>query len=444
MDTIASLVTKPINQNVGIIRISGPLTFEIIKKIYPKIKIIPNTVIFKKLFINNFFIDDTLVLFFKSPNSFTGEDLIEIQFHGSIFVAKKILNFIFKNGIRQSKPGEFMKQAIINGKIDLTKAESINALINSENEKIFNNLSKNINGEQKKFIFNLIKKVNDLIARIQVSIDYPENTDIPKYNLKSFLIDIKKIEKEINEVSLKSKRIFKINDGIKISIIGRPNSGKSSLFNNLLDEQKSIISDKKGTTRDVVEGNVYINGVKILFQDTAGIRKNTKDEIEKIGIEKAKKTALNSDIIILLINPLENIKSQIEEFKYFFSYKEKLIPVISKKDLLLKQENNNFIKISSLKNDISELEKEIDEKIEKTYFKSLENLPYLITNNQITIFEEIYELILNVKKLIKEKNYDDLVFLELQEIIKKLNLLIGEEIDENYFNDLFKNFCIGK
>ncbi len=449
METIVSLVTKPINQNVGIIRISGPETFKVLKKIYPKIIIKENSAKFYKLYLSEKFIDDTIVLIFKNPNSFTGEDLAEIQFHGSIFIAKKILNFLYKEGIRQSTPGEFMKQAVMNGKIDLSQSEAINSLILTENEKIANVSSRNLNGEQSIFIKNTIDIVEDLISRMQVAIDYPENTDLPEYNLTTFGNITKKLIEQLEMIIEKSKKIIKINDGIKISIIGKPNAGKSTLFNLLLNEDKAIISNIKGTTRDVVEGNVYFDGVKILFQDTAGIRKSGYDEIEGIGIKKTQETIIKSDIIILLLDPSEDLKKQINYFSYVFEFKEKVIPVISKNDLIseinLKQLSvKNLVKISSKDRKIEELESEISKKIEELNVQNIDESPLLTTENQISEFERINEGLMRFIEMLNSGYLEDILFFELEDVIRNLNKIIGKEIDPEYFTNLFQKFCIGK
>ena len=448
MDTIFSLVTKSINQNVGIIRVSGSETFHLLKKIYPGIKIKKNSATFQKLFDKEKFIDDTIVLIFENPNSFTGEDLIEIQFHGSIFVAKEIINIIESTGLaRQSEAGEFTKQAFINNKIDLTQSEAINSIILSENELLTKAATKNLNGFQKNFINKLINKMEDIISRMQVAIDYPENTDLPKYNLKNISEEIKNIILELDIIIINSKKIIKIDKGIKVSIIGRPNAGKSSLFNSLLMEEKAIVSKIKGTTRDVIESNIYFKGVKFLFQDTAGIRKFSNDEIELIGMEKAIEAPRNSDIILFLLDPLENIKEQLGEFDYITKGKTSVIKVITKTDLLNENDLDKFkqfIKISSTKNDLNELEKEISMIMDKQIFEHLDSSNILTTENQYQKFTEINNSLKETISLVEKGYSEDIVFFEIERAMKLLNLILGKQLEPDYLMNLFKNFCIGK
>lgn len=437
METIYSLVTKPINQNVAIIRISGPETFLVIKKMFPGIKLKSNYVSFQKFYINKKFIDEMLVLSFFKPNSFTGEDVVELQPHGNIFVVEKILSFLQKENLKQAKAGEFMKQAYMNNKIDLIQSEAINALILSNNKKLSEKALLNIDGTQSLVINQAIDYFSNILARIQVSIDYPENQDLPEYSLLTIKKDLQKYEKKLKKIIEESKSIIKVSLGIKIAIIGKPNAGKSSLLNALINEDKAIVSDIKGTTRDVVEASIYLNDVKVTFQDTAGLRR-TKNFIEKKGVKKTYEVLEKADIIISIEEKTNRL-----DFIKFKKYEHKLIKVMNKKDLS-KFNNKNYINISVKNNDIFELKKEITNFIKKKIIIKEDDNAILITQNQITKFNEVLSNIVNAIEIISKGYNADIVAFEIEQILKKLGIIIGKEIDQNYIANLFSSFCLGK
>ncbi len=440
--TIYSLVTKPINQNVGIIRISGPQAFESIKEIIPNFIPEQNKVEFKKIIGKNGFIDDALILSFVAPNSFTGENIIEIQSHGSMFVIQKIISELNEIGLTQSEPGEFMKQAYMNGKIDLTQSEAINTLILSENKKLTEKSLENLNGKQSDFINETLSNISDIVSRIQVSIDYPENTDLPEYNLFKICDSIKKLRNEVSEIIFDSQRLINYSKGIKIALVGIPNAGKSTLLNTLLNEERAIVSDIEGTTRDVVESIIYIDGIKVTLQDTAGIRNETKDLIEQEGIKKSLKTLKEADIVILLIDGTKNIENQKKLFESVYDeYSYKIIEVITKSDIV----RNSGINISSINNDIGVLLESIDKFVKKNIFDENSNSnSLLITQNQIDNFSKILNSLDNAINLINSNDTPDIVAFELENSMKQLGKIIGKEIDQNYLTNLFSNFCIGK
>ncbi|CRX37123.1 / mnmE / tRNA modification GTPase MnmE /:640008 Reverse [Candidatus Hepatoplasma crinochetorum] len=445
MQTIYSLVTKPINQNVGIIRISGSFTFDVIKNLYPNLEIKPNSVTFHKLFFKNQFIDDTLVLIFQKPNSFTGEDVCEIHFHGSMIVANKIIEKLATMNITQANPGEFMQQAFMNGKINLTQSEAINTLILTNDRTLANQATKNLNNKQGQFINKIIEKLEDVISRIQVAIDYPENTDLPIYNIKKINQELKVLLNDFKKIINESTKILKIGKGIKIALIGQPNAGKSTLLNKILKEDRAIVSNYKGTTRDVIESSIYLNNHLITFQDTAGLRK-FGNKVEKIGIKKSFETLKEADIIILLIDGTKSINKQLSNFKEITNnYKNKVIISLNKKDQIKKDIKNNFLKISAKENDIQELEKTIIKYIEtKLIAKFAEENAILITDNQINNFNNIKDKLTNVIELIDSDYQEDIISFEIETILKDLYKILGKELDEDYIYQLFSKFCIGK
>ena len=444
MKTIYSLVTKPINQNVAIIRISGPDTFSLVKKIIPNLNVKNNNVEFHKINYDNKFIDDALVLTFISPNSFTGENVVEFQTHGSMFVVKNILSILHKLGAVQSTPGEFTKQAYMNGKIDLTQSEAINTLILSENSDDLSKLSlKNLNGEQTNLINRLLEDIGEIVANIQVSIDFPENTDLPKYNLKSIGDEMKLFANELDKIINDSRKLIKYSKGIVISIVGVPNAGKSTLLNSISQEERAIVSNEEGTTRDIVESTMYLDGVKVTFQDTAGIRKTTLNKIEKIGIEKAYDSIELSDIVINIFDGTKSINRQKEIFKSIIKeYSDKIIEVISKSDI---KENNSYpINISAKNNDISDLLEEVKKFIRNNIFDNENNNALLITQNQVDNFSSVLLKVKSSISYINQNETSDIVLFELETAMKLLGSMIGEKIDQDYMDNLFAGFCIGK
>ncbi len=444
MRTIYSLVTKPINQNVAIIRISGPETFSIVKKIIPKLNHKKNNIEFHKIFHKKEFVDDVLILTFVSPNSFTGENVVEIQLHGSMFVVKKVLSILNSYGALQAEPGEFMKQSYMNGKIDLTQSEAINTLILSENEELSKLSSRNLNGSQTLFINSLLERLGEIVSNIQVSIDYPENTDLPKYNLGRIKKEIKIFIKDFKIIINDSKRLIKYSKGIVISIVGFPNAGKSTLLNAFSKEERAIVSSTEGTTRDVVESIMYIDGVKVTLQDTAGIREKTNNKIEKEGIKRAYNSLEKADLILILLDGTKKISKQRDFFKKIKSdHGKKIIEVISKADLQDKKDDSE-VNISAKNNDINDLLNKVKKFIKENIFDSKKNNPLLITQNQIDNFNIVLESLDNAVSMIEKNETTDIVAFELETAMKKLGSIIGEKIDQDYMTNLFASFCIGK
>ncbi len=441
--TIYSLVTKEINQNVGIIRISGPRSFDVINKITKDYKPEPNKVVYQKLYGKEGFIDDALVLSFVSPNSFTGEDVIEIQSHGSIFVLQKIISEINEFDISQSEPGEFMKQAYMNGKMDLSQTEAINTLILSDNKKLSEISIENINGKQSNFINDALDKLSGVVSRIQVSIDYPENTDLPEYNLKEIGKSLLELKNELSLIINDSQRLVNYSKGIKIALVGIPNAGKSTLLNNLLKEDRAIVSNIEGTTRDVIESITYIDGLRVTLQDTAGIRNDTSDLIEQEGIRRSLKTIDEANIVITLIDGSKNIDEQ----RLFFNdinekYSNKIIEVITKADIV-KHEGINIS--SEDESTINQLLDAIKLFVKENIFdETKDSNSLLITQSQIDNFTSIINSIDIALSFINVDETPDVIAFELENAMKQLGKILGKEIDQNYLTNLFANFCIGK
>lgn len=453
MDTIFSLVTKPINQNIAVIRLSGPETFSIVKRWFKLSKnteflIEANTVNYHQFNdLKQNYIDEGLLLTFKGPNSFTGEDIIEIQTHGSMFVVNKILTLLEQLGARQSVNGEFMQQAFINGKIDLTKSEAINQLILTDNKQLALSSSQNIAGRESKVIKAMITELNDVLARIQIGIDYPENNDLPEYNIETIKSLLTKKKLEIEKIIDDSQRLINVSSGIKVAFIGKPNTGKSTLLNSILKQDRAIVSNQAGTTRDVIESDVYINGIRLTLQDTAGLR-ITKNKLEQQGINKTKEIIKNADICVILIASNSNsIEADLKSLAYVKELNTNLIYVFTKSDLktIKQKQYKNFISIAAKNNEIEKLLKQFEINIEENFYdeaKAKNNL--LISQNQINQFQVIFEHLTTALNLIYQSKNLDLIVFELEDSLTKLNALLGITKDINYLNNLFSNFCLGK
>lgn len=441
METIFSLVTKPINQNVGIIRISGPESFDSIKELVPNFIPEKNKIEYQKAIYEKDFLDDVLVLSFISPHSFTGENVIEIQSHGSIFILNKIINHLKNYGLKQSDPGEFMKQAYMNGKIDLSQAEAINTLILSEDKSLAIMASKNLNGEQSEFVNSLINILGQITSRIQISIDYPENTDLPEYNLDAIRKDLVVAQKQIIKTIYDSQKLVASSKGLVLSIIGIPNSGKSTLLNALVKEERAIVSNIEGTTRDIVESIIYINGIKFTVQDTAGVRFDSNDEIEIKGIEMTKKAISKANIIIFLQDGTKPLKEQEEIFSEILKgQNDKVIIIESKCDLTINRKG-----VEAANNKIDYLIDKINEFVKNNIFDmEYNNSPILITENQINNFQIVLSSVSEAIKLIESGGTPDIIAIELESAMIKMGEIIGKEINEEYIQNLFSNFCVGK
>lgn len=446
MDTIFSLVTKPINQNVGIIRVSGPETFFLAKKIFPNTKLNHSTLEVHKLFLNNEFVDDIVLLIFSSPKSFTGEDTIEIQFHGSMYIAEKILSFFEKQNIRQARAGEFMQQAFFNNKIDLIQSEAINELITTENKLVAKKASENINSKQSNELKNILIDLEDIIALIQVSIDYPENTDLPKYSHEGIAKRIKRLRINIEKILNNSKKLLNASRGIKIAFLGFPNVGKSTLLNTFLEKERAITSNIAGTTRDLIESTFFLDGLKITLIDTAGIRK-TNSFLEKKSIEKTLWAAKEADLIFMLLDSTKDVKKQEEELtKNINIDKLKIIKVLTKIDKIKRKINlKDYLKISALNNEISEIVDYIKSFIKKEVINfEEEEKAILITSFQFINLQEILNSLIKIENFIFEKGEFDLISYEIEQTMDLIKKILGIKKDPNYLNDLFSRFCIGK
>lgn len=455
MSTIVAISTAIGNAGIGIIRLSGEKCFEILDKIFvPKNKseVKGYTIKYGNIVDNQSKekIDEVLVSYFVAPRSYTKENMCEINSHGGFVVENRILEECIKNGAILAQPGEFTKRAFLNGRIDLSQAEAVIDVINSKTEKEMQIAQRQLEGSLSKKIKAMKNEVMDLMADIEASIDYPEY-DVEETTNKKISETLNKLESELNklEASFKNGKILK--DGIKTAIVGKPNVGKSSLLNLILGENRAIVSNIEGTTRDTIEEYINIKGIPLKIVDTAGIR-NTTNEIEQIGVKKSIDNINNAELIIAVFDDSRAFDKEDEKMLDLIKNKKAII-LINKVDL-----NKNLIKekeeIKKSKNKIIEFstieEKGLDElykTIEEMFkWKEIQNdNSEIITNNrqkqQIILAKKSLE---NAKNSVFSNMPIDITAICLKEILENLTLITGENISEEIINKIFEKFCLGK
>lgn len=449
-DTIAAISTALGVGAISIIRVSGENSINIVNKItkFKKLdKAKTHTINYDYIMDNEKRIDEVLISIMRAPKTFTTEDIVEINCHGGIATTNKILELLLRNGCRLAQPGEFTQRAFLNGRIDLIEAEGIMDLINSKTEKSRSLAINQVSGNVSKLIKNLKKEILEILANIAVNIDYPEYEDIEEITIEMINEKIEKIENKIQEIIKKSENGKIIKEGINVSLVGRPNVGKSSLLNYLLETDKAIVTDIEGTTRDFVEGQMNLDGIILNIIDTAGIRK-TEDKVESIGVNKSLKLIEESDLVLFLLN--NNEKMNEEDYKILEKIKEKNhIIVVNKKDLEsnlelnpLKVENIVFISvingtgIEQLKNKIKEIFN--IGKIET------EDLSYLTNARSLAIMYDVLENIISLKEAVKNEMPVDMLEIDLKKINSLLGNIIGETYEDELVDQLFSKFCLGK
>ena len=447
-DTIAAISTTTGSGAISIIRVSGDRSIEIVNKIFKEkdlTKVPSHTIHYGHIEYKGKIEDEVLVSIMKSPKTFTTEDVVEINCHGSIVVTKKILEILLTIGCRMAEPGEFTKRAFLNGRIDLIEAEGVMDLINSKSESEKKLALSQIEGKVSNLIKDLRQKILEVLAQIEVKIDYPEYEDIEEVTYNDLKDNINIVENEIKRIIKESENGKIIKEGIKTAIVGRPNVGKSSLLNNLLQEEKAIVTDIAGTTRDIVEGTIIINGVKLDLIDTAGIRK-TDDIVESIGVNKSIETINKADLILLVLNNNEELTEYDKEILDNIKDKKHII-IINKIDLETKLENiedKNIVKISALNNKgIEELKNKITEMYNLEEIES-KDATYLTNARGLSLLKQAQEIITEVNRGIKNQEPIDMIEIDLKRIWELLGEITGETYQEELINQLFSQFCLGK
>lgn len=444
-DTIAAISTALGIGAISIIRVSGSDSISIVNKIFDKdlTKAKTHTIHYGHIIDNNQIIDEVLISVMLAPKTFTTEDVVEINCHGGISTTKKILELVLTYGARLAEPGEFTKRAFLNGRIDLTQAEGIMNLIESKSE-ISRNLSVNqLTGSVSTLIKSLRSDLADILSNIAVNIDYPEYEDIEVLTSEKIIPNIQKLITKIKDIITKSEDGKIVTEGINIGIIGRPNVGKSSLLNALLEEQKAIVTDIEGTTRDIVEGTFTLNGILCHIIDTAGIRE-TDNLVEKIGVDKSYQIIDKSDLIIYILNNNESLTEEDKNLLSKIKNKNHLI-IINKIDLesKLNLSNEDTIKMS-IKNNIG-LEELKTKIIEMFNLEKIEtnDLTYLTDARSISLLKKSKKILENCLQNISTYPVD-VIELDLKECWNILGEIIGQTYKDELIDEIFSRFCLGK
>ncbi len=445
-DTIIALSTARGEGAISVIRVSGEETINIVNSIFKGkdlTKVDSHTINYGHIIYKDEIIDEVLVSVMKAPKTYTKEDIIEINTHGSIAVVNKIMEILLLSGCRMAEPGEFTKRAFLNGRIDLTKAEGVMDLINSETELTRKMAINQISGKVSDLIVDLREQIVALISNIEVNIDYPEYDDIE-------VVTINKIKKESQEMKEKLLKILKLSedgkvlkDGIKTVILGKPNVGKSSLLNALLEEDKAIVTNVKGTTRDIVEGSIIVGGVKLNLIDTAGVRESD-DIVEKIGIEKSISLIEEAELILLVLDASEKL-SEEDKFLLEKTKDKKRIVIMNKEDLNINNEyNDEVIKISAKNNvGIEEIKDKIKELFNVGAFLN-KDLTFFTNTRQIVLLKSAIKALEDVINGANNELEIDMIEIDLKLVWERLGDIIGANYTDELVDNLFSRFCLGK
>jgi tRNA modification GTPase len=444
-NTIAAIATPYGKGAISIIRISGSEAIVKTSKLFPKLNLMtqePNKIIHSVLTDNHIIIDDVMVVTYKSPKSYTGEDMIEIFCHGGVRVTQNVLNAVLKQHIDLAQPGEFTERAYINKKLDLIQAESVMDLIEAENDLQIQIAQAGLQSKISKKIETYREKIMSWITHIEVNIDYPEyesEHQLTQSYLKPQLIDFMKELKAACHESKKNKLIKK---GLKTAIIGKPNVGKSSLLNALIKEDKAIVTEIPGTTRDTVEGYIEIKGIKLHIVDTAGIRESL-DTVERLGIEKTRNVIQEAELILFVIDQSQTIDEEEKTLLKSIQNKPHII-VGNKEDLSSNRSGLNVISLSAkTTQNVHRLEEQIALLFDLDTLDS-RNLEFLYNERQIHLLDTCYQC-LNQALSSSENNLPiDMIQFDLRDAWESLSDITGQRYHDTLVNDMFRRFCLGK
>lgn len=449
-DTIVAISTALGVGAISIIRVSGSDSINIVNKIFKGKdlnRVESHTINYGHIIKGSEIIDEVLVSVMLAPKTFTRENVVEINVHGGIATTNKVLELLLINGCRLAEPGEFTKRAFLNGRIDLIEAEGVMDLINAKTEKSRNLAINQVSGGVSKMITDLRQELVNTLANIEVNIDYPEYEDIEIITIDMIKKNIMDIRNKIKDIITKSENGKMIKEGIKTVIIGRPNVGKSSILNCLLEEDKAIVTDVAGTTRDIVEGMISIDGILLNIIDTAGIRE-TSDIVESIGVEKSLSLIEDADLILFVLN--QNDELNLEDREILKKIKDKnSIIIINKIDLENKIDlddvgKENIVYISALNNiGIDELKKSIKEMFNFEKIEQ-EDYTYLSSARSISLMKRALDSLNQVEDGINNNMPIDMIEIDLKDVWNLLGEVIGENYSEELIDQLFSQFCLGK
>lgn len=448
-DTIAAIATALSNSGIGIVRISGAESLDIVQKIYKGKPLKTHAIHYGYIVDGEETIDEVLVMVMKGPHSFTGEDTVEINCHGGVYVVKRVLETVMKAGARPAEPGEFTKRAFLNGKIDLSQAEAVIDIISSKNEYALKSSVSQLKGNVQKKIKEIREEILYHTAFIETALDDPEHISVDGYG-ETLKVTVEKLLEELNQLlkSADNGRIIK--EGIKTVILGKPNAGKSSLLNVLVGEDRAIVTDIAGTTRDILEESIQLQGISLNIIDTAGIRE-TDDVVEKIGVDKAKEQANEADLVIFVIDVSRELDDSDFEIMEMIRDKKAVI-LLNKSDLtaiVTKDMIKSYIEKPMIEISAKE-EKGIDEfeeTVKKMFFHgeiSFNDEVYITNIRHKTAIQDAYHSLQKVIVSIENDMPEDFYSIDLLDAYESLGSITGETIGEDLVNEIFSKFCMGK
>jgi len=451
-DTICAISTSQGVGAIAIVRVSGEEAINIVNRIFKGndlSKVKSHTINYGHIVDKEEVVDEVLVTVMKSPRTFTKEDIVEINTHGGIAPTNRVLEVLLENGCRLAEPGEFTKRAFLNGRIDLLEAEAVMDMIDAKTETQRKMAANQIEGKTSSLINELRNDMVQIISNINVNIDYPEYDDIDVITDEILVPKINKLKEKIKKILKEAENGKIIKNGINTSIIGRPNVGKSSLLNALLQEDKAIVTNIAGTTRDIVEGQISINGILLNIIDTAGIRE-TEDIIESIGVEKSLKIMEESDLILFMLNNNEILSKDIKELIKKI-YNKKYLILINKIDLEKKLDikelnidNDKLIELSIINNQgIDELKEKIQELFNLNELET-KDPTYLSNSRSLSILKKCLKRVEEIEKSLKEKIPIDMIELDIKNIWEELGKINGSSYEEELLDEMFSRFCLGK
>ena len=451
-DTICAISTSQGVGAISIVRVSGEEAIELVDKVFKGkdlSKVPSHTINYGHIVDHDNVIDEVLVSVMKAPRTFTTEDVVEINTHGGIAPTNRVLELLLENGCRLAEPGEFTKRAFLNGRIDLLEAEAVMDMIDAKTETQRKMAANQIDGKTSSLINELRDDMVQIISNINVNIDYPEYDDVEMITNDVLVPKITKLKEKIQRILKESENGRIIKEGIKTSIIGRPNVGKSSLLNALLQEDKTIVTNIAGTTRDIVEGQVSINGILLNMIDTAGIRK-TEDMIEAIGVEKSLKTLEDADLVLFMLNNNEELTDDIKELLERIKEKKYLV-LINKIDLEnklnrkeLKVDPNRIIELSITEDKgIDELKNKITEMFNLSEIET-KDPTYLSNSRSISILKRCLKRVEDIEQSLINNMPIDMIELDIKNIWEELGTINGSTYEEELLDEMFSRFCLGK
>lgn len=443
-DTIAAISTPLAAGAVSIIRLSGDEAISIANKIFSRDlqKQTSHTIAHGFIQEDGTPIDEVLVSVFKAPKSYTCEDVVEINAHGGPFITRKILELTLKAGARLAKPGEFTQRAFLNGRIDLSQAEAVEQMVEASNTAQAKSAITQIRGSVSRILEPMIERLLNIIASIEVNIDYPEYDDVEVMTHENLLPEAKVLLNEVNQLLALSKRSQQLNQGIETVIVGKPNVGKSSLLNSLLDEEKAIVTDIPGTTRDIVEGQIQVGSVVLRLSDTAGIRES-EDLVEQIGIRKSQSLLERAQLVLLVLDGSRPLEAEDRELLDATQNSNRII-LVNKQDLKTEiefDETLEYIPVSAANHGLSKLIDELERRFE------IMDTPYeqsLGSERQIGLLENARNDIMRAIEAMEAEIEPDLIEIDLKEGHRHLKEILGEVHQDDLLEALFSNFCLGK